>query len=171
MKKLLGKDESSSQGVKTTGISTIWFSKRIILDSQFYQLLHQSSSFCSRKKTGQSLFMYLFLKKTFDKVPHKRHLQKLGFGGAHRRQLKCILKYLEGKQRTINMDTVSSWKGASSSVPQCSLVPPIMFLIYIRGQELLAHGPDPAHRGLPSILQLCLVQTLQLACETLGRTS
>ena len=77
--------------------------------------------------------IYLDFKKAFDRVPHKRLIWKLEYiGGIQGHLLKWMQDFLkEREMRTILRGKYSSWREVTSGVPQGSVLPPIMFLVYI----------------------------------------
>ena len=82
---------------------------------------------------GQAVdVLYLDFAKAFDKVPHKRLIQKLKCIKIHPKAVAWIQAWLENrKQRVIVNGTASEWTNVLSSVVQGSVLGPILFIIYI----------------------------------------
>lgn len=76
--------------------------------------------------------VYLDFSKAFDKVPHKRLLEKLHAHGVRGKVWTWIKNWLSGRQqRVIIQGETSDWKPVLSGVPQGSVLGPLLFLIYI----------------------------------------
>jgi len=76
--------------------------------------------------------IYLDFQKAFDKVPHRRLLNKLKAHGISGNILNWICEWLNGRQqRVILSGNVSAWLYVISGVPQGSILGPLLFLILI----------------------------------------
>ena len=76
--------------------------------------------------------LYLDFSKAFDKVPHRRLIQKLKSYNFSGELVSWISKWLaDRKQRVLVNGAYSEWRDVDSSVVQGSVLGPILFVIYI----------------------------------------
>ena len=81
--------------------------------------------------------IYLDFAKAFDKVPFERLLIKVKSLGIRGKVLRWIGEWLRGrKQRVCIEGSQSGWRDVSSGVLQCSVLGPVLFLIYINDIDL-----------------------------------
>ena len=72
------------------------------------------------------------MSKAFDKVWHDGLIYKLKSLGISGSVLKLIQNYLDNRfQRVLLNGQTSEWKPVKAGVPQCSVLGPLFFLVYI----------------------------------------
>ncbi len=88
--------------------------------------------FFTYDNTGSLDIVYLNSQKEFDKVSHNKlmfSVNQLWTDGNVRKRIENLLS--NRKQRVIINGTASAWTPDTSGVPQCSVLGPNLFIIYI----------------------------------------
>ena len=104
-------------------------------DSCINQLVSVTQEICSAFDCNPSLEVrgvFLDLSKTFDKVWRYGLIYKLKLLGICGSLLKLIQNYLDNRfQRVLLNGLTSEWKPVKAGVPQCSILVPLFFFVYI----------------------------------------
>ena len=98
-----------------------------------YQLLFIYDDFCKSLDNATSLQAIFFdISKAFDKVWHRGLLHKLNAIGIRGQLLTWFQNYLDNRsQAVVIKGSKSDYLPINAGVPQCSVLGPILFLVYI----------------------------------------
>src|SRR5260221_7694543 len=76
--------------------------------------------------------LYMDFSKAFDKVPHRRLIEKLKGYGIDGEVLSWVRNWLNGRrQRVVINGVYSPWCDVSSAVPQGSVLGPLLFILFM----------------------------------------
>ena len=104
-------------------------------DSTVNQLIDVYNTFCRALDDGKEVrAIFCDISKAFDRVWHKGLIYKLQSAGISGTLLNWFSDYLQDrKQRVVLPGANSSWTSITckGGVPQCSILGPLLFLLYI----------------------------------------
>ena len=100
--------------------------------NELLSLTHEIyNSFCEEMEV-RSVFLDISKAKVFEKVWHQGRLFKLSQNGIPVNLLDLLSSFLsDRKQRVLLNGKTSEWRNVIASVPQGSILGPLLFLIYI----------------------------------------
>ena len=102
-------------------------------DSTINQLAYLYNFFCKALDSGKEIrAIFCDISRAFDRVWHEGIIAKLKDAGITGNLLKWFQSYLsDRKQRVVLPSTQSEWNDIKASVPQGSILGPLLFLVYI----------------------------------------
>ena len=104
-------------------------SQLIYLLDEIHQAFDSTNSFAVRT-------VVIDISKAFDKVWHEGLIFKLEQNGISGNLLKLFQNYLSNrKQRVVQNGSYSEYSSIEAGVPQCSVLGPLVFLVYIKDLE------------------------------------
>jgi hypothetical protein len=111
------------------------FSPTTSTDKASYSLINAILNVMNERKVVGSIFCDL--QKAFDCVNHNILLTKLEFYRVTETTLKLIKSHLEGRYQKVILDnnlpnSNSDWEEIRHSVPQGSILGPLLFLLYVK---------------------------------------
>ena len=88
-------------------------------------------------KGGCLCTMFMDLSKAFDTIHHDLMIAKLGAYGFSQDVLQYMRSYLTNRQQRVPVNNYfSTWENIIAGVPQCSILEPLLFNIYINNLSL-----------------------------------
>ena len=105
------------------------------IDSCINQLLSITHEICQSFDGNLEVrAVFLDISKAFDKIWHKGLISKLKQNGKSNKILNIITDFISfRKQRVVLNGQAPPWVSIEASVPQGSILGPLLFLIYING--------------------------------------